>query len=265
MSRAPSSATSYTFHGTTTRNGRPRKAKKRVIDLRKKRDAEDTPSEAGTESTTPEPSIAPSSAPSVIYEERDGDVVTPPRTPRDARFGRRRASSVGKSPDATPRASIVLPNKPFKEESRTTQPPAYTPPEGKVVFENKTPKRRPAPLNSTRTYPANAALSSSSITQAQAPSLLRTLSTDKMAFNHGATGLYSPSEGSNGGILEQAWMMKMAKEIAKKVHEVQSKEERKWEENNRGTRPSSSGKRREAEAEARSEDGLTDAPPAYAF
>ena len=60
-------------------------------------------------------------------------------------------------------------------------------------------------------------------------------------------------------------MMKMAKEIAKKVREEQSKEERKWEESQRGSRAPSSSKRREVDAEARSEDGLSDAPPAYAF
>jgi distribution and morphology protein 34 len=266
MSRAPSSANSYTFHGTTSRNGRPRKAKKRVIDLRKKKDVEDTRSEAGTDSTTPEPSIAPSSAPSVIYEERDGDVVTPPRTPREARFNRRRASSVGHSPDTTPRASVVLPNKPSKEELKLSQLHAYGPPEGKVVFENKTSRSRPAPLPSTKSYHGNALNSSNSSNMhaTQAPSLLRTLSTDKMAFNHGATGLHSPSEGSNGGILEQAWMMKMAKEIAKKVREEQSKEERKWEESQRGSKPPVQGKR-EVDVETRSEDGLSDAPPAYAF
>lgn len=258
-SRVPSSATSYTFHGSTSsHNGRPRKAKKRVIDLRKKTDVEATPSEAGTDSITPEPSIAPSSAPSVIYEERDGDVITPPRTPREGRFDRRRASSVGNSPEATPRASIVLPKKASKEE--LVQPPAYTLPEEKSVLEKKaSSKKRPALLSSTKTFPSNATPSSSSATQnnAQTPPsrLLRSLSTDKMAF--------SPSEGSTGGILEQAWMMKMANEIAKKVREEQSKEERKWTENSRA--PRASIKRREADVDARSEDGLSDAPPAYAF
>jgi len=84
------------------------------------------------------------------------------------------------------------------------------------------------------------------------------MSTDKL----GARGLYSPSEGFNGGILEQAWMMKMAQEIKRKVEE-ENKDARKWEERRR-----SSSKRREASTvgSGRSEDGvLGDAPPAYAF
>lgn len=258
MSRAASSATSYTFNGSTTsHNGRPRKAKKRVIDLRKKKDVEDTPSEAGTASTTPEPSIAPSSAPSVIYEEKDGDVDTPPRTPIESKFSRRRASSVGHSPETTPRASIVLPKKISKEELRAVQPPAYTVPEGKTE-KNTSRRRRPAPLGPAKS--PNAQSSSSNAQNdfhAQASTFFRTMSADKI----GTAGLSSP-EGSNGGILEQAWMMKMANEIAKKVREEQSKEERKWAEQGRSPAPS---KRRETAAETSSEDGLSDAPPAYAF
>jgi hypothetical protein len=55
-------------------------------------------------------------------------------------------------------------------------------------------------------------------------------------------------------------MMKMAKEIAKKVREERDRDERKWEERQR-----SLSKRREAAGTGRSEDGITDAPPAYAF
>lgn len=257
MSRAASSATSYTFNGSTTsHNGRPRKAKKRVIDLRKKKDVEDTPSEAGTASTTPEPSVAPSSAPSVIYEEKDGDVDTPPRTPTETRFNRRRASSVGHSPETTPRSSFVLPKKISKEELRTAQPPTHTVPEGKAE-RNASRKRRPAPLGSAKSSTVQSSSTAQNDFHAQASTFFRTMSADKI----GTTGFSSP-EGSNGGILEQAWMMKMANEIAKKVREEQSKEERKWAEQGRSPAPS---KRRDAAAETSSEDGLSDAPPAYAF
>lgn len=256
MSRAASSSTSYTFNGSTTsHNGRPRKAKKRVIDLRKKKDVEDTPSEAGTASTTPEPSVAPSSAPSVIYEEKDGDVDTPPRTPIESKF-RRRASSVGRSPETTPRGSIALPKKISKEELRAVQPPVYTVPEGKTE-KNASRKRRPAPLGSAKLSNAQSSSSAQNDFHAQASTFFRTMSADKI----GTAGLSSP-EGSNGGILEQAWMMKMANEIAKKVREEQSKEQRKRAEQGRSPAPS---KRRDAAAETSSEDGLSDAPPAYAF
>ncbi|TID23488.1 mitochondrial distribution and morphology protein 34 [Venturia nashicola] len=256
MSRAASSATSYTFNASTSsHNGRPRKAKKRVIDLRKKKDVDDTASEAGTASTTPEPSVAPSSAPSVIYEEKDGDVDTPPRTPIESKF-RRRASSGGHTPETTPRGSIALPNKISKEELRSVQPSAYAVPEGKAE-KNASRKRRPAPLGSAKSSHAQSLSNAQNDFHAQASTFFRTMSADKI----GTTGLSSP-EGSNGGILEQAWMMKMANEIAKKVREEQSKEEKKRAEQGRSRAPS---KRRDAAAETSSEDGLSDAPPAYAF
>ena len=100
-----STSNSYTFQNGGSRHGhRQRKAKKRVINLRKQKPADEEHSDAATETTTPEPSVAPSSAPTIIYEEQQED-VTPPRTP--GKFpSRRRASSVD-TLDITPRASIV--------------------------------------------------------------------------------------------------------------------------------------------------------------
>ncbi|QDS69431.1 hypothetical protein FKW77_005363 [Venturia effusa] len=257
MSRPALTATSYSFNGSTTsHNGRPRKAKKRVIDLRKKNDVDDAPSEIGTASTTPEPSIAPSSAPSVIYEEKGGDVDTPPRTPTESKF-RRRASSTGHSPETTTSASVDLPKKISKEELRAAKPPSYAMPEAKIE-KNASRKRRPAPLGSAKSHQARPSLSHiQNDFHAQASTFFRTMSADKI----GTTGLPSP-EGSNGRILEQAWMMKMANEIAKKVREEQAKEEKILAEQGRARAPS---KRRDVAAETSSEDGLTDAPPAYAF
>jgi len=97
------------------------------------------------------------------------------------------------------------------------------------------------------------------VASSAAPSLLRTLSTDKFPFGQVSPSIYSPSEGSSGGILEQAWMTKMAKEIARKVKEEQDKDK---VEQQRQSTPNSS-KIREVN-EGRRLDGLPDAPPAYA-
>jgi distribution and morphology protein 34 len=258
-----STSTSYTFHGTTSSRAggyghRQRKAKKRVINLRRPAPtSEAVLSDSGTETSTPEPSVAPSSAPSVIYEDQQDDLITPPRTPDKQHF-RRRASSLDDI-DATPRASIVLPNNRARnalpeEDERIPHPtpPAYTLPEPVVIHESKSRTRaRPPPISSKTSVPL---ASTSSV----APSLLRTLSTDKIAFGQMSPSAYSPSEGSSGGILEQAWMNKIAREIARKVKEEQEKDER-----HRVMSAQGGQKRRELDDE-RSLDGMSEAPPAYA-
>ncbi|KAF2430817.1 hypothetical protein EJ08DRAFT_211183 [Tothia fuscella] len=264
-----STATSYTFHGTTSSRGtKQRKAKKRVIDLRK---AAPTPepvilSDSGTEASTPEPSIAPSSAPSVIFENQQDDLVTPPRTPNKVHFRRRASSLDGVDTDATPRASTVLPNPRSRntsameegEEVIISAPPAYTVPSEPTTTTTHTPSSETKPKHRTRP-PLLSSKTSVPVASASAapPSLLRTLSTDKITFGQMSPSIYSPSEGSSGGILEQAWMNKIAREIAKKVHEEREKDER----NRDGV--SGEGKRRELD-EVRSLDGMGDAPPAYA-
>lgn len=233
-------STSYTFHGTTSRyNGRPRKAKKRVINLRRSNTAhpDSQISDSVTEASgTPESSIAPSSAPSIIYEERAEDQLqTPPRTPL-LKHRRHRASSV----DETPRASMLL-NPPAERTSPKKKnqdaPPAYTPPENPALLpstsgtsKKEKPKRPTLRTSSTHDFAHHAPSSSD---------LLRTLSSERLAFGSSASNFGSlgapfspPSEpsvasssggGGNGGILEQAWLNKIAKDIARKVEEERRK------------------------------------------
>ncbi|KIW00560.1 uncharacterized protein PV09_07914 [Verruconis gallopava] len=252
LSRA---STSYTFYGTSSRyhSGRPRKAKKRVINLRKTKaaDVATKASDVLTDSSTPEPSIAPSSAPSVIYEERVDDALqSPPQTPL-LRQRRHRASSL----DETPRASMMLtatpapaaPRSPKKQDSeRATErheaPPAYTPPEDPSAFmsthaqegKKKGKQTRPTLKTSATDFaPTTRALPLSS-------ELLRTLSSERLAFGHnGPSSSHSsfgslaapfspPSEASSstgGGILEQAWLNKIARDIARKVEEERRRAE----------------------------------------
>lgn len=145
------------------------------------------------------------------------------------------------------------------------EPPAYTPPvQIELGSQTESKPKRPVNHRHSKTY---SAIPPSVTSSTGPPSLLRTLSTDKLAFGHplGSPGLYSPpTEGSTGGILEQAWMNKMAREIARKVDEERRKGgpssnrlSEEWEKVGRAEK----GKRREYQAE--SVDGLSDAPPAY--
>jgi distribution and morphology protein 34 len=251
-------STSYTFHGTTGRySGRPRKAKKRVINLRRSHTAESIADDTNTEpSSTPDTSsIAPSSAPSVIYEERlEDQLQSPPRTPL-LRHRRHRASSV----DETPRASMLLdpttnvpvlqrPSPKKKDRQREKErgeeaPPEYTPPEDPALLPSTAGKkekpRRPAlRTSSTRDFAPQHHHSASS-------ELLRTLSSERLAFGSSASNFGSlgapfspPSEASastsSGGILEQAWLGKIARDIARKVEEERRKQEERSEKRSSG-------------------------------
>jgi len=106
-------------------------------------------------------------------------------------------------------------------------PPAYTPPEEKPITLSEKPRR---PLH-LKTVSAGTGLP-----------LLRSLSADALAF--------SP-EGLTGGILEKAWLQKMAEGVARKVE----MEREKSSEGSRGN-----GKQREVE---RAQVDAVDAPPAY--
>jgi distribution and morphology protein 34 len=257
---ASRTSTSYSFHGTSSRyNGRPRKAKKRVINLRKGNTAEVETNalDMASEDSSIESSIAPSSAPSVFYEERAEDQLqTPPRTPL-LRHRRHRASSL----DETPRASMLLstsdrsPKK--KDKERNDAPPAYTPPAHPLIYQpqqKKEKKTRPK-LRTSTTYDFAHAVTP----QPSSSELLRTLSGEKLAFGRVdsminlGTPFSPPSEASasssSGGILEQAWLSKIAKDIARKVEE---EEER---------RRQSAG---DEKGDVRRESLMQDMPPAYA-
>lgn len=188
-----------------------RKRKKRVVNLRRTNSSADTESisEGSTYSDTASSAPTSFSPPPIVHEEREEEPVTPPRSPLTTlradkgidrrsilpsssglrelertplrRTGshpvstpRRHERSSGLRPtydefdlDATPRASMLLPNK-------------------NAYAENE--KVEPGPSSSSSKGPP--------------PALLPFLESS-----------------NNAGILEQAWMMKMATEIARKIQE----------------------------------------------
>jgi distribution and morphology protein 34 len=177
-----SSASSYSYSRSNA--GNPRKKRKhRVIDLRSARAAA---SESGnidspTSSVTPEPTLAPSSAPSIILSS----------IPEEQRVDKKPTPIIEES---TPKASTTLPPKADGEEAGP--PPAYT--DVRDYFNSK-------PKSSLRQHIHLKTQSTTSIP------LLRSISADSLSLG----------SGMSGGILEQAWMRKMAREIARKVDEEQ--------------------------------------------
>ncbi|KAK4624587.1 Mitochondrial distribution and morphology protein 34 [Fulvia fulva] len=233
--------------GSSASRTRPKKRKNRVVNLRKNKADNDTSEVASTSSgyddsasrthsdarssvlrKSTEESTAPSSAP------REGEITTPPRSPQKKRVGfnnqdtneinvqRSRPRTPAKpletavDTDPTPRQSMYLPEKPAKP---------VRPSMNQLPRMQSFPSRSPSP----------------ELRRSSAADIRRSSSELKLQHLMGAF-----NEGSSGGILEQAWMQKMATEIARKV-EMERAKQRAW--------PSTT-----------SEDDLaerSEAPPAY--
>jgi distribution and morphology protein 34 len=246
-----------------SRTGQVRKRKKRVVDLRKRGDSA-TDSGVSTEDNTPLPSAYASETSSVIHEEPilEAELATPPRTPvRPSRtFDSKHGSLDVGVPSRIESPNDLLPAAPLatnipqrKNQYLTPQPPPST---EVTDFALETPtKSRP----SSHKRPTLSRSSLHSAQQSTSP-LLRSLSFDKIsALSSPPAEVAAASSSSSGGILEQAWMMKMAQEIARKVQEEKDKADR------RGDRGRADRKSAGASASggiwAGDED--VDAPPAY--
>ncbi|KAF3045058.1 ERMES complex subunit [Didymella heteroderae] len=251
-SRPTVSSTTYSMSGLTlgagrSRTGGLRKRKKRVVDLRKKT----TEAGADTGSVDGQSEMAStyaSETSSAVHEDKDaGEVATPPRSP--ARPGLQHEGPHGildygepsTLAENTASTDTLLPAAPLLSE-----PPRMSRSKAKEheTYGDETIKARP----SSRRPP----LSHNQIRQAQQSTspLLRSLSFDKIAF------ISPPNEAeSSGGILEQAWMTKMAQEIARKVQQEKDRA-------SRDVSPVARGSKGPAGGIWASEDEL-EAPPAY--
>jgi len=200
-----------------------RKKKNRIVNLRRSKTTDDSPSESGESESATEPSIAGGSEPVIptrIPEEPEEELNTPPRSPNKVRF-RPREDSIDLG--ETPRRPRPTPSRIVEQDSRPTISMA-TQDEPKVIeipipsTEEKTPepqRTRPRPFAFYRTpswtFPAE-----KSATVTSNPSIP-----------------YRPAspyiEATSGGIIEQAWMMKMAGELARRAQEEKAAMARSWD------------------------------------
>jgi distribution and morphology protein 34 len=226
----PTLSTSYSMSSLNlganrSRTGPQRKRKKRIVDLRKKDGAES--SGVSTEATTPSHSTYASETSSVIPEEPEveAELATPPRTPVKSgfRFDSKRGSlDVGEPSRIAENTETLLPAAPFLcQPARPTRSKSYADSQAPPTTQIEDFAQQGIPRPAGRRPP----LSRPSLRKAQQSTspLLRSLSFDKIST------LSSPpaeSASSSGGILEQAWMMKMAQEIARKVQEEKDKSDR---------------------------------------
>lgn len=201
-----------------SRTGGMRKRKKRVVDLRKKDGAES--SGVSTSANTPLPSTQVSETSSVIPEEREAEdeLATPPRSPLRPGLlfeGKHGSLDVGEPSRYSESAPIHDPL--VASAPRLSEPPKLSRSKQKAQHieepyvdtkARSTPTRRP-PLSRNELR---------KVQQSTSP-LLRSLSFDKVSSLSSPPDHESESVGSSGGILEQAWMLKMAQEISRKVQE----------------------------------------------
>ncbi|CAN9242372.1 unnamed protein product [Alternaria alternata] len=261
MASAYSTPSGLSLGSSRSRTGGMRKRKKRVVDLRKK---EDVDSGVSTGANTPLPSAYASETSSVIPEEREAEeeLATPPRSPAQPgmRFESRRGSlDIGtpkRIPEEPPAFGPLLapapdlsdaPKPPKSTKSKQTTPPAA---HLEDPFISHSSSRRP-PISRNKLRQAQ---------QSTSP-LLRSLSFDKVSS---LSALCSPPRtssppnadvmASSGGILEQAWMTKMAQEIARKVQEEKDRSSRRPSHARTKTAPTGGFWQNDDEIEA---------PPAY--
>jgi distribution and morphology protein 34 len=261
MASAYSTPSGPSLGSSRSRTGGMRKRKKRVVDLRKK---EDVDSGVSTGANTPLPSAYASETSSVIPEEREAEeeLATPPRSPAQPgmRFESRRGSlDIGtpkRIPEEPPAFGPLLapapdlsdaPKPPKSTKSKQTTPPAAHLEDPLISHSSS---RRP-PISRNKLRQAQ---------QSTSP-LLRSLSFDKVSS---LSALCSPPRtssppnadvmASSGGILEQAWMTKMAQEIARKVQEEKDRSSRRPSHARTKTAPTGGFWQNDDEIEA---------PPAY--
>ena len=216
------------------KHGKPsRKRKHRIVNLRKpKTDLDDLQSNSGESSMSATISSAtsendfPHSAPF----EREGELVTPPGSPQKIRSQIQRSPDTIDLRDTPPRLRNLTPRQPVRVDqellpSRFRGPPfdfqqLSSPLTNGAELLQEAASCKQAP---SAGYPAEKAEAGPSMPRNTSSSLLSS------PFPH--------LESSPGGILEQAWVMKMAGEIARRVRDEKSADSGFWEGGDREDTP----------------------------
>ena len=200
-----------------------RKRKHRVVNLRKKAvDGDDVESVSGESMTA---SGTMSSAPSetgarpVTPERRDGELVTPPKTPETT-------ASQKEPGDGTPlRFRKFTPSQFHQNDPESTpRPPQYTVPlpTSQTQSSARTAKRPSLRPPSTTMQAPQHSIEKESKPEASSSPLapLKQLSPSPM------------DESSPDGMMAQPWLTKMAREIARKVQDQKAADSGFWDRNN---------------------------------
>ncbi|KAK5719428.1 ERMES complex subunit [Elasticomyces elasticus] len=208
----PSAPTVYSLGSTASRSRAGRKRKNRVVNLRKEKVEGDVSDMASVSSGYPESAnpSATGSAEASFHEDaaaatREGEINTPPRSPKK-KVGFQQSDTTRLGADSrrpvTPRNSTLAP--PPDDDDQTPRASMYLP----IPDEQKSPQK-PEARPSRQRLSRNQTL----------PDRVKPPELPRSASDLSLSSLPFSVDGSSGGILEQAWMMKMANEIARKVAE----------------------------------------------
>lgn len=227
LSRMGSTATGFGLGAN--RQNRPhagRRKKHRVVNLRKKAvDGEDTQSTSGDGCTISETTSSAQSeygAPS-SSQEREGELVTPPQSPpRNPIFQNSRCTYDSNN---TPVSNRNRPQRsPYIEPSNdlTPRPPKFEHLVAPSTLQPPPPPPPPRPkIHTSQSHQPAIHLQEKRKSPPQSSSQHPYQYLDSQATT-------TIGGGGSGGILEQAWMMKMAGEIARKIHEEKSADSSFW-------------------------------------
>ncbi|KAI9769020.1 MAG: ERMES complex subunit [Geoglossum umbratile] len=215
-----------------------RKKKTRVVNLRRKNLGSDTESTSGeststTSSVTPTADVPDVPLPPKILEERDEDIVTPPRSPNSkVRF---RDRQEGGSPP--PNSRSLTPARVIEScrkvvDIGTQTPPEFSLPEAGSSSELEK-ARYPLPRLSR---PSHESHHLHPHLQEKSP-LTSTFGAPSNPSLHYPTPLLQSIEAASAGILERALVMKMAGEIARRSQDEKSADGGFWAGNERDSPP----------------------------
>ncbi|KAL3424941.1 Mitochondrial distribution and morphology protein 34 [Phlyctema vagabunda] len=200
--------------GNHNRSHAGRKKKTRVVNLRRSQTTDDIPSVSGDSEASEATPVSEPPAPIRIPDEPEDNIITPPRSPAS----RVRFRTGGFESDETPRRLRSL------TASRNTEPPV------RPAFNLETRQSSegttqqfapPAEKEEKHSRHSRPTFTSSTFTP---------YSNEKSSAQPSAPTHYTPHTTSDtpGSILEQAWVLKMAGEIAKRAHDDKAAREGFW-------------------------------------
>lgn len=215
------------------RHGKPhtgRKRKHRVVNLRTRQSGSDYTASVSSESTTTatnSSAVSEAAMACAVADEGDDELITPPRTPQHKVRFRKSQDSIdlgdtppglrNLTPRPPPRLEPLTPKAPKPDFAQQCQPP---PPQQRPATPPIRPRLRSTPYLSSHAYPQEKAQA-----QAQASTSTSTSCPPSLPLASSLPYVEPPS----GGILEQAWLLKMAGEIARRAQEEKSSNGGFWE------------------------------------
>jgi len=185
-----------------------RKKKNRVVNLRKSKTTDDIHSESGDSETVSVTASEPFVATPVVEEPGD-NIITPPHSPSQRVHFRTSSIDLGDSPRklrlSTPaRPAITLNSRTVPEQAIELMPTAsQLEPSAPII---STPQRHSSTRSEYNNY------------------------SDESNSNSAANDSASLSYNAAPGIVEQAWVLKMAGEIARRAHDEKASREGFWAE-----------------------------------